>query len=362
VSGSDRSQKTEPASPRRKKEARKKGQIPRSSEVVSWVSLLAATWVLPGTVAGVGSALSGGLSQISDVMVDPDPSQMVEALGTTLKGAALAIAPLLGLVVIVGVVTNLAQVGLVLTADPLKPKFNRLNPITGLKRLFSTQGLWQTVKSLLLLGVVALVAVPAIRATSEHLLSGGHRAVGTTVMWLGGEIISLVRLVAVLGLVVAAADYLYQRRRHAKDLMMTKAEVRQEQRNSDGDPHTKSRIRSAQRGISRNRMLAGVADANVIITNPTHLAIALRYVPGEGPPKVVAKGADHVAARIREEAANHGIPIVEAEPIARALYKACRVDDHIPFELFGGVARILAFVQRVAGRAALGGAYVLPGV
>jgi flagellar biosynthetic protein FlhB len=171
--------------------------------------------------------------------------------------------------------------------------------------------------------------------------------------------VALVRLVSSIALIIAAADYLYQRRSISKQLMMTKAELKQEMKNSEGDPMVKGKIRQLQRAASRNRMLASIPDANVVIMNPTHFAVALRYRPHEGAPRVVAKGKDNLAFKIRERAQAAGVPVIEAPPLTRALHKACEIDQEIPFRLFDGVAKVLAFVHRLNGRSSLTGTFVL---
>jgi len=358
----DRSEKTEKPTPKRKREARKKGQIPRSSDLVAWLVLLLATWFLPSMLANLAEGLRADVAAIKQVASDPQADRMAEVLGEAVVRMFTGVAPFLGLVVLVAVLANLGQVGLVLTAYPLKPRFDRLNPMKGFKRIFSSEGLWEATKSFLKLGLLAAVAIPSVKVLVEGLVGRGQFELATAVPALGSDILGLARLCAVLGLGVAVGDYAYQRHKHNRDLMMTKHEMRQEMKNSEGDQMLKSKIRSMQRGMSRNRMLSGVRDADVVITNPTHLAIALQYTPGAGAPKVVAMGADHVARKIRETASRHGVPIVEAKPIARALWETCKVDREIPLEMFAAVARVLAFVRRMAGRTPLAGAFVLPGV
>jgi flagellar biosynthetic protein FlhB len=170
-------------------------------------------------------------------------------------------------------------------------------------------------------------------------------------MDLGALTLSIVRMVAAAALVVAIADYAFQRRQHANDLKMSKHEIKQEHRENDGDPHVKSRQRSLRFAMSRNRMLAAVGEADVIITNPTHLAVAIRYEPSKGAPRIVARGADGLAARIRSAATTAKVPIVEAKPLARALYGTCRVGEEIPAELYQGVATVLAFIHRLGANA-----------
>lgn len=356
----DRSQKTEQPTPKRKREARRDGQIPRSAELTGWTALLAATWLLPAAMGRVAESLWADMRVVQEVIAQPDPGRALEALGSALWSMVVAIGPFLAILTVLGLLGSLAQVGLVLTARPLKPKSERINPLAGFRRMFSARSLWETARSVLKVLLIAVVAVPAIRALTVGLVGGQQFELGATLPYVAGELLALVRLVAALGVVVAVADYLFQRYRHRRDLMMTRHEVRQEMRNSEGDPLLKAKARSLQRGMSRNRMLAAVPDATVVITNPTHLAVALRYEPGDNAPRVLAKGAGAVAARIRAAAAEHLVPVVEAKPLARALHDACNVGDEIPADLFEAVARVLAFLHHRGSRAALSGVWVMP--
>ena len=245
------------------------------------------------------------------------------------------------------VLANMAQVGLLLTGKPLKPKFSRLNPIAGLKRMFSVRSLWATLTSALKLAIIIGVSAVMVKGSARDMMSAPQKtpqdAVHDTAM-LG---LQLVRTVAFAALIVGAADYAFQRRQHAREMRMTKHEIKQEHREADGDPNTKMRQRQMRAELSRNRMLADVANADVLITNPTHFAVAVKYERERGAPRVIARGADVIAAAIREAAAAAGVPCIEAKPLARALYAVCRVGEEIPPELYQGVATVLAFLHRL---------------
>ncbi len=354
----DRDQRTEQQSAKRKREVRKKGQVARSPTLVGWLSLLLATFLMPPVIGQLANVLAEGVRSVKVVAADPTPGVLTEQAGAVARNALGAMVPFLVVVAIGALVGTLAQVGLVFTTDPLKPKWERVNPGAGLKRLFSVKSLWETGKQVLTMVVILAIAVPAVVGTSRALLGstfGMTEAIGAVT----GTALQLVRLVAVIGLLIGVADYAWARFNLVRDNKMTKQEVKQEMRESEGDPHVKAKLRSTRMAMSRNRMLASVGDAHVVITNPTHYAVALRYDPQKGAPRVVAKGADGLAARIRAAAAEADVAVVRSAPLARALHRSCRVDDEIPRELFQAVATVLAFVRRLEGRSLLGGSVSL---
>jgi flagellar biosynthetic protein FlhB len=354
----DKDQKTEKPTPQRKKEARRQGQIAKSPEVSGWVIVLVATYLLPMTATRVHDSMQEVMRRFPAIAADPDPKAAADALGAGLYGALMGVLPMLVFAAAVGLVVNLAQVGFVFSTKALAPKAERVNPFAGIKRQFSTKSLWETAKAAAKFGVIAAAAIPAVKNLANELL-GSRFETTALLVYVAEQVMSLVRLVTVIALFIAFADYLYQRRTTGKQLMMTKQEMKQEMKNSEGDPHVKSKIRALQRAASQNRMLAAISDANVAILNPTHFAVVLRYRPHEGAPRVVAKGQDHVALRIRDKAREAGVPLVESPALARALYKSCKLDQEIPYRLFNGVAQVLAFVHRLNGRTSLTGTWVL---
>jgi flagellar biosynthesis protein FlhB len=358
----DKDQKTEKPTPERKKQARRKGQIARSPDVASWVIVIGATYLVPATMGRVYDSMQEVFRRFEDIALHPDPRQASEALGVGLSASLTAVLPLLGFAAALGLVTTLAQVGFVFSGKSISPSFERVNPLAGIKKLFSTKALWETGKSAAKFAVIGAAAVPAVMGLVRDLVGGPKYELSVVLAYVAEAIVALVRLIAFIALVIAFADYVYQRRQITKNLMMTKAELKQELKSQEGDPMVKGKIRALQRAASRNRMLAAIPDANVVIMNPTHFAVALRYRPEEGAPRVVARGQGHLALRIKGRAQDHGVPIVEAPPLARALYKACEVDQEIPFRLFNAVAKVLAFVHRLKGRVSLSGVFVLPDV
>jgi flagellar biosynthesis protein FlhB len=344
----DRSQRTEQQTARRRKENRRKGQVARSATLVSWVSLLIASAVVPRAAAGIAELLADGLLEIGAVAADPEPAVLLAAGRSLCLSVAAALAPVMLAAAAVAVLGNLAQVGFVLTATPLTPKLERLDPIKGIKRLFSAKSLWETGKQVVTISVILALAVPSVSGLANSLL-GSSWALGPALSELGRSIVLLVRIVALVGSLIGVADYGWSRYSLMRDQRMTKEEVRREHRESEGDPHLKAKLQSNRVAMSRNRMLASVGDADVVITNPTHVAVALRYRPALGAPRVVATGVDAMASRIRARASEAGVPMVSSPPLARALHRACRVDDEVPVELFRAVATVLAFVQRLGG-------------
>jgi flagellar biosynthetic protein FlhB len=287
------------------------------------------------------------------VMAKAETGPALSLLGQWAVAGLIVVAPLLLGTMVVGVVMNVAQVGFAPSVKLLAPKFSRVSPTKGLKRLLSTTTLWETAKALLKVAVLSVVAYRAVMGIVPVLVDGGHLSAMTTVGIVAARAMSMVRTVALVGLGLAAADYAFQRRKIQGQLRMTKQELKEEARESEGDPHMKQAIRSKQLAMSRNRMMASVAGASVVVVNPTHVSVALRYEATEGPPRVVAKGADLVAARIREEAIRHGVPIVEDVPLARTLFRACELNDVIPAELYDAVARVLAFIFGLRRRGVL---------
>ncbi|HZQ77014.1 MAG TPA: EscU/YscU/HrcU family type III secretion system export apparatus switch protein [Acidimicrobiia bacterium] len=346
------SDKTEAPTAKRKREARRDGTLARSGEIVIWAQMLAAGILIPLSVGQGARTMTGVMNQVGIEVARPDASSAVHLLGTALSKGILAIAPLAFGMMAIGLVGNFAQTGLALSGKALKPKFDRLNPKKGLKRLLSPHSVWEVAKAALKLAVLTAVAWPGIAHLGTALAGGGQLSNTQVLAMVGSSTMALLRSTALAGLALAAVDYGFQRRRVRKQLMMTKQEVKEEYKQSEGDPMTRSRIRQRQVEMSRNRMMAAVATASVVVVNPTHIAVALEYRPEWGAPRVVAKGRGHVARRIREEAENHDVPIVRDVPLARTLHSACKLGQAIPADLYEAVARLLAFVFSLQHRAA----------
>lgn len=342
-------EKTEKPTPKRKKQARKDGQVPRTPELGGWLSLLVVTLAMGPLLDREGDALRTMLGTHLRAVQDPSVSLALTLLGDAARHVLVTLVLLGSMALVVGVLSALAQGGFYLSPKLAKPDPKKLNPLQGAKRLFGPHALWEGVKVLAKSTVVALLAWSAIHSIMP--LVGGLLPIDTVLRTATAEISHLLLTVAVAGLVMAVADYAMMRRRIGKQIRMSHSEIKQEHKQAEGDPMVKSAIRSRQLATARNRMLADVAEADVLLVNPTHVAVALRYDPERGAPRVVARGAGAIATKIRERAAEERVPLVQDVPLARAIYRHCQVGQEIPRELWAAVAQVLAFVlsRRNAG-------------
>lgn len=337
--------RTEKPTPKRKKEAKKKGQIPRSPDISAWVILLASSTLIPPFYKSAYNKLVALVAQATNVMTDPSPAGALAVMEKGLGDMVAIVLPMVAAFAAIGVFVSVAQTGLVLSFEAAAPKWNKLNPLSGLKRLFSTQTLWQLGKEVVKLAVLVGVAYGTVTGLAHTLAGSQPVAMGPIVSYTGSTLLGMLQKVSALGVVLGIGDYAWNRHKINKSLKMTKHEVKEEAKQSEGNPLMKGAVRKKAMRLSRARMMAAVAGANVVVVNPTHFAVALVYDRDRGgAPVVVAKGADEVAFRIREEARKHRVPVVEDPPLARAVYAACDIDDMIPPELFLAVARLLAFV------------------
>jgi len=348
-------EKSEKPTPRKLREARREGRIARSPDLGAWAGILVASLLLPLAARRLISASTDLLIRVRAVIADPDPAAARALLRHAGLAIVLAAAPLAGTLMLVGMVAAIVQGGLHPATKMLKPKASRLNPLAGFKRTFGTQALWEAAKVVLKTVVIGLVMYLSVRRLIPLLLGGGTLPLAVVLGAVRSAAMTLFQTAAYAGLVLAAADYAFIRRKLNKQLKMTKQEVKDEHRQSEGDPNLRSAIRSRQLAMSRSRMMANLPQADVVVVNPAHVAVALRYEPGRGAPTVVAKGAGTIAARIREVATEHRIPLIEDVPLARALFTACEVGQEIPGELYAAVARVLAFVLTLRARGSAAG-------
>jgi flagellar biosynthesis protein FlhB len=337
--------KTEKPSAKRKQKARKKGQVAKSPDVSSWIVALAGSMLVPVLLRAGQSRLTDLFGRVANVMTAPSVPGALGVLQTGLADVVALVLPIAGAFAAVAVLADVAQTGGLVSLSAAAPKFDRVNPVAGIKRLFSTNSLWQLVKQTLKIAVLVLLAYKVLIGLGDKLVGTQPVDMSPVIAYAGSTLLGLIRDVSIVGLLLAFGDYAVQRHRLNKSLKMTKREVKEENRQSEGDPLLKRELRRKQFRLSRTRMMAAVSGADVVITNPTHFAVALRYQAGRGnAPQVVAKGADDVALRIRAEAATHGVPIIEDRPLAQAIYAACDIDAFVPRELYVAVARVLAFV------------------
>jgi len=343
-------ERTERATPKRLEEARKKGQVPRSTELSTAAVCIAAAVA----IYTLGRMAAG---QFADFMHDslslrPETVMGEEtlwpALTTAGARALLIVLRIRGATFCAALAVPIAIGGWNFSAGALMPQFSRLNPASGLGRVFSTRGLVELGKGLAKVFVVGMVGFVLLRGLTPQLMGLSSEPLPEAIKH-SASLAGYALLVLVCGLaVIAAFDVPYQLWQHGKDLRMTREEVKEEYKESEGSPETRGRIREAQRALARGRMLQDVPKADVIVTNPTHFAVALRYDESKNrAPIVVAKGTDLMAAKIREIATESGVPIVEAPPLARALYKSVEIGREVPAALYVTVAQVLTYVYQL---------------
>jgi flagellar biosynthetic protein FlhB len=359
MAGDSDAERTEPPSARRIEQAREEGDVPRSRELATCTVLMAAAaglWFMGGgVVRQINSMLISGMS--FDRASIYDPNLLYARLGSNLGELLLAFVPFAVLLIVVAAASPLLIGGWLFSVSALQPNFGKLNPIAGLGNMLSVRALVELAKAIgktLLVGSVSWLVVShqidaVMGLTTESVQSGSAHVAH----------LLLTSFIAIVGslVLIALIDAPYQMWQYADKLKMTRQELRQESKESDGNPEVKARIRGLQREMARRRMMAAVPTADVVVTNPTHYAVALQYSNGStGAPKVVAKGADAVAARIREIAAAHQVPLLEAPALARALHQHTELGDEIPQSLYTAVAEVLAYVFQLRTYSKHGGA------
>lgn len=347
--------RTEKPTPKKKREGVKNGQVARSPDLAAWTTVLILTYLLPATVSSLHDQLAAWLRTLPDLSSDPDMTTVLAASMSAATSAGLALLPLMGVVVLGALAAGVAQGGARPYFARAKPKGSRISPAQGFKKLFSPHSLWELVKNLIKLTLVGVIAWQLFSGMMPTLMGAGAIPIVTIAVTVASDSLTLLRTMAVAGLVIGIGDYLVSRRRVNKQLMMSRKEIKDEYKQADGDPMVKAQIRRRAIEIVRNRMMIDLVDADVVVVNPTHVAVALKYTAGRGAPRVVAKGSGHLAARIRAVATENRVPMVEDIPLARSLYKACDVGQEIPAEMFTAVARVLAFVMGLRARGAAAG-------
>jgi flagellar biosynthesis protein FlhB len=345
--------RTERATPKRREESRKRGQVARSREVNTGLGVLATFamlslaggWVLTGLVQVMSRSL-GTAGQTGTIT----PAQGWDVLTGAGFDALRLTAPFAAAGVIVGVIASAIQVRPRITPEVLKPRFSVLNPVNGVKRLFSTRSLVSVAKDLVKVGATGAVAWFAMNSALPDLQSLMGASPGMAISVVGHVITKIGFSIGAIYIAIAAADLVYERWQHERDMRMTRDEVRREMKEQDVNPEVKGQLKRRQREMAVRRMMSAVPDADVVITNPTHFAVALRYARSLPAPQVVAKGADNVAFRIIGLARDSGVAVVQDPPLARSLFAAAEVGQYVPADAFGAVAEILAHVYRATGR------------
>lgn len=350
MSGDSDAEKTEDASPRRLQKAREEGDIPRSRELATFAVLMTAgagLWITGGSLIGrLESALASGLTLDREQVYNP--TVLIERITNDVGGVLLACLPLAFAIMLVALAAPMLIGGFNFSSKAFMPNFMKLNPLTGIGNMVSTNSLIELLKAIAKTLVVGAVAWIVIRSETDAVLGLAVEPLGTSTGHLGDLIArTFLYIVGALG-VIALIDGPYQIWHYNNKHKMTRQEMIQESKESDGNPQIKGKIRQMQRQMARNRMMQNVPTADVVVTNPTHYAVALKYTDGQaGAPRVVAKGVDEVAAKIRELARENKVALLEAPALARALYKHTEIDDEIPETLYSAVAEVLAYVFQV---------------
>ena len=340
--------KTEKATPKRRRDARREGTVARSQEVATATSLFAALLTIRVLGAhGIRLAATETRGLLGTPLTDGTlPSARI---GSSVVRLLLGLAgPFLAATFVVALVAGFAQVGFHAAPKALKPKLSNISPKKGLQKFSPAMAGWELTRTALKLGLLAAVVWTPLVGWSAD--ADRARSLDEGLADLLGQVWTVLVRAMLLAVLIAGADYAWNRYRTEKQLKMSKQDLKQEHKDSEGDPHVRAQRRRRMLDLSRNRMLGAVSTADVVVTNPTHLAVALRYGAGDAAPRVVAKGADRLAMRIRREAGRHGVPITENKPLARALYRQVKVDGYVPGALYEAVAVVLAVAYRRSGR------------
>lgn len=352
-------EKTEPATEKKLNDARKEGQVAKSKEVGNAVSLLALFLILKLWVGNMGQqflqVFSDVYRRIPDATANwngylPENDILVIFRHMILE-ILYMIAPILAIAFVIAFVCDIVQVKWKVTAKPLRPKFSKISPASGFKRIFSANSLMELVKSIAKIGLVVYVAYSYLQDKWQYLYFLYDMPLMQAIQFIGQLVTDLGIRIAIVYIVLAAVDYIYQRFKFSRDMRMTKQEIKDEYKQQEGDPQIKGKIRQKMQEASRRRMMQSLPQADVVITNPTHYAVAIKYDPEVADaPIVLAKGEDYLAGKIKEIAKENNIEIVENKPLARMLYANVEVGQAVPPELYQAVAEVLAFVYHLQGK------------
>lgn len=286
------------------------------------------------------------MENVALVASDPTMSAVRTAVGSALRATFMILLPICGALALVAFAGTLGQIGFLVTGKPLKPQFKRLSPVSNIKSILGPKGLWETVKQVLRAILIIVLGWMALQSLLEAMVLNAGQDIFSSLAYSGQEILAYVRITAIASIALAFGDYGVQVALTRREMRMTRQQIRDEFKQSEGDPLVKGRIRQLQRERARQRMLDEVPGSTVVIVNPTHYSVALKWGPGMQAPQVMAIGTDRVAAQIKARAIDASVPVVEAPPLARALHKYCQVGDSIPSALFEAVARVLAAIAK----------------
>lgn len=349
----DGGEKTEPATSKKLQDARNEGQVAKSQELNYAISLIVLFIILKIFISYIGENLfynfAANYKKIPDFIDESIGGMSVRLATLVINNTILTILKILAPVLVIGflvaLLSNILQVGWKVTTKPMKPKFSKLNPLNGFKRIFSKDSMFELVKSIAKIGLILYVAYSAISDHQDELFLLYDIPLLQVILLVGDIVISAGLNISLVYMLVGIADWFYQKHKFKEDMKMTKQEVKDEYKNTEGNPEIKGRQRSKMREASQRRMMQELPNADVVITNPTHYAVAIRYDASQfSAPIVVAKGENYLAMKIREAAKEHQIEIVENKPLARMLYANVDVGEEVPPELYQAVAEVLAFV------------------
>ena len=346
--------KTEEPTQRRLERAHQEGDVGQSQEVktaaVLTAGLIMMWFVAPLVTPRIMQDMTSLISQSYEIHVD-GTAELEHLFFDIMLRIGILMTPPLSLLLIFGLASSVGQTGWIFTMEKIAPDFSKLNPMNGLSRMFGMQGMVELVKNILKLGILSGVAYAVLKPRIFDLLSLPQLSVGMTMVYVHGLIVRLLFAIVMVVIIMAFADWFYQKWSFTRRLRMSKQEIKDENRQTEGDPMIKARIRNLRVQRARQRMMASVPKADVVVTNPTHYACALKYdMETMNAPMLVAKGADLVAARIRQVAGEHEVPIVENAPLARALYATVEIDREIPPEHYKAVAEVISYVFKLKGK------------
>lgn len=348
-------EKTEQATPKKRKDSRKEGEVVKSKELVNCLTLGAACLSLNllwnNMMDSTKDAFRLYLGEANQIYTTIDTNIFRNILVDVLGTLFIIVAPLMTIVMITGILANYLQVGFLFTPKVLMVKGSRIDPIKGFKRVVSKQALMEFLKSVAKMSFIALIAFLAIRDVLKDIIILIEKSIDEAILY-GLDLAMSISFKILIGLsVVAVADYIFQWFSHDKKIKMTKQEVKDENKNMEGDPQIQQKIKAKQKEIASSRMMQDVAEADAVVTNPTHFAVAIKYDLKKAPaPIVVAKGQDYVAKRIKDKALENNVEIVENKEVARTLYNSTEIGQQIPYDMFKAVAEILSYVYRLKGK------------
>ncbi|QXE20286.1 fused FliR family export protein/FlhB family type III secretion system protein [Clostridium sp. 001] len=341
--------KTEEATPKKKSDSRKKGQIARSKEIGLTMTLLASTLVIAVLGGYVGTSLGSTMVAFLNDYINTslNYSSVNKIMFITIWRIAIVFLPIAVPILAIGVLANMVQTRGLITFETLKPDFSKLNPISGFKRMFSARSVMELLKDTAIVSIVGYVGYKFIKDNYMYILNLGQLDSRAVAKAIGSLAVGIFFRITLIMLIIAILDYMFQRYQYNKDLRMSKQEIKEEFKQDEGDPQIKGKRRQKQRELAMRRMMQEVPKATVVVTNPTHVAVALKYEDGQNAPVLVAKGLDAVALKIKEIAKDNDVPIIENRPLARLIYKEVEIDMEIPAEMYQAVAEILALVYKM---------------